>query len=70
VDAYENFKVIERKNAGKDMRIPMRQILEFSKLGGRNAMVTKAGLQELKSKADNETLRVVFTNARISGGNT
>jgi Protein of unknown function (DUF3800) len=68
--AYENFKVIERKNAGKDMRIPMKQILESSKFGGRNAMVTKAGLQEFRAKADNETLRVVFTNARILDGNT
>jgi hypothetical protein len=68
--AYENFKVIERKDAGKDMRIPMKHILESSKFGGRNAMVTKAGLQEFRANADNATLRVVFNNARIVDGNT
>jgi len=63
--AYENFKVIERKQAGAEMRIPMKRILLSSRFAGRNAMVTKDTLQEFRDKADKPTLDTVFGYARI-----
>jgi Protein of unknown function (DUF3800) len=63
--AYENFKVIERKQVGAEMRIPMKRILLSSKFAGRNALVTKAALQEFRDKADRPTLDLVLKYARI-----
>jgi hypothetical protein len=63
--AYENFKVIERKLAGAEMRIPMKRILLSSKFAGRNASIPKAALQEFRDKADKPTLDLVFKYARM-----
>lgn len=63
--AYENFKVIERKQAGAEMRIPMKRILLSTRFAGRNALVTKTALQEFRAKADKPTLDLVFKYARI-----
>jgi hypothetical protein len=63
--AYENFKVIERKQAGAEMRIPMKRILLSTRFAGRNAFVTKTALQEFRAKADKPRLDLVFKYARI-----
>lgn len=63
--AYENFKVIERKMAGYDMRKPMKRILGSPNFGGRNASLPKAALQEFRNKLDKASLERIFRNARI-----
>jgi hypothetical protein len=63
--AYENYKVIERRMAGVEMRKTMKRILLSSNFGGRNALLTKAALQQFRDNADKDTLEIVFEDARI-----
>jgi hypothetical protein len=63
--AYENYKVVERKHVGADMRLTMKKILE-SEFRGRNARMTKESLQDWRDKADKDTLATIFAQARMS----
>jgi len=62
--AYENYKVVERKHVGADMRLTMKKILD-SEFRGRNARITKESLQEWRDKADKATLNTIFAQARM-----
>jgi hypothetical protein len=63
--AYENYKVVERKQVGADMRITMKKILD-TEFRGRNARYTKENLQEWRDKADKSTLTTIFKQARMT----
>jgi hypothetical protein len=63
--AYENYKFVERKHVGADMRLTMKKILE-SGFCGRNARMTKESLQDWRDKAGKDTLATVFAQARMS----
>jgi len=63
--AYENYKVVERKHVGANMRITMKKILD-TKFRGRNARMTKENLQEYRDKINKATLEIIFAQARIT----
>jgi hypothetical protein len=64
--AYENYKVVERKQVGADMRITMRKILD-TEFRGRNARATKESLQEWRDQAEKSTtLNTIFAQARMT----
>jgi hypothetical protein len=63
--AYENFKMIERRQAGFPTRKTMERILVSSQFGGRNALLTGGVLREFREKASAETIDFIFNIARI-----
>lgn len=62
--AYENYKTVERKHVGADMRLTMKKILE-SEFRGRSARLTKENLQEFRDKSNKATLNSIFAQARM-----
>jgi hypothetical protein len=65
--AYENFKIVERRKAGRNTHISFLKVLDLESIGGRGVEITKIGLEEIKSKldADPVTRTAMFQDARI-----
>jgi hypothetical protein len=63
--AYENYKAVERESAGNPRRVPLRLILEAKTFAGINVKLLKPAFEDIRTKLDPESLRILFQNARI-----
>jgi hypothetical protein len=63
--AYGNFKVVERESGGHKRRKDFASILDLNSIGGRGVKIQRAGLREIREKLDEESMQVLFRNARI-----
>ncbi|HEY2117682.1 MAG TPA: DUF3800 domain-containing protein [Candidatus Acidoferrum sp.] len=63
--AYENFKIIERKEGGHASRTSMDLILNLESIGGVGKKITKVGLEYINGKLGEEARQILYENARI-----
>jgi len=63
--AYENFKIIERKSAGKPRRKVMDLLLDLSSVGGRGVEIPRRGVEDFNRKITKEQRRALYELARI-----
>lgn len=63
--AYENYKAVERESAGNPRRVPLKLILEARTFAGTNVKLLKPTFEEIRSKLDDESKRILFKNARV-----
>ncbi|SRR6266513_1349845 len=63
--AFESFKIIERQRSDRERRKSMQAVLDLPSFGGRASLILPAGLKDIRGKLNEETLRLLFRNARI-----